>query len=191
MSNVIDSIESGFNRLARWLIALVAASIGLFAVLIPFNLVLINLHYGGMWWLHEAIEYALYVGVFIGAPWVLQQGAHIRVDLASIALPRTIAVYLERIIDMAGCGLCILLFTYGIRAAKQVHEPLAEAPVGAVQGAECMRDRLWPVARCVACWSGCFPGWWCCPAPSSCPRLVCHGSASWTWVHDPLKPPTG
>lgn len=117
MGNVIDRIEAGFNRLAGWLIALVAASIGLFAVLIPFNLVLINLHYGGMWWLHEAIEYALYIGVFIGAPWVLQQGAHVRVDLAAIALPKTAAVFLERLIDAIGCGLCIVLFVYGLRAA--------------------------------------------------------------------------
>ena len=63
----LDKLESGFNRFLGFLIALVAASIGLFAVLIPVNLLLIKAQWGAIWWLHEAVEYALYVGVFIGA----------------------------------------------------------------------------------------------------------------------------
>ena len=55
-----------------------AVSIGLIAVLIPLNLLLIKMQWGSIWWLYEAVEYALYVGVFIGAPWVLRQGAHVR-----------------------------------------------------------------------------------------------------------------
>ena len=66
---------------------LVAVSIGLIAVLIPLNLFLVTLKWGSFPWLFEAVEYALYVGVFIGAPWVLRQGAHIRVDVVTAALP--------------------------------------------------------------------------------------------------------
>jgi len=116
MRTQLDSFESGFNRLTLFLAALVALSIGLIAVLIPINLFLIKFQLGSMWWLYEAVEYALFVGVFIGAPWVLQQGAHVRVDILVSALPRLQAVRLERVIDVAGGVLCLVLCYYGMRA---------------------------------------------------------------------------
>ena len=117
MRSILEATEAGFNRFLRFLISIVAASIGLFAVLIPLNLLLIKTNLGAIWWLHEAVEYALYVGVFIGAPWVMQQGAHVRVDVFASALPQRAAVQLERLLDCFGVGLCGLLCFYGARAA--------------------------------------------------------------------------
>ncbi|MGK0172939.1 MAG: hypothetical protein ACI9W2_004683, partial [Gammaproteobacteria bacterium] len=77
MAAFLDTVERGFSALLDALIGVVALSIGLIAFAIPLNLLLVKMHWGNFWWLHEAIEYALYVGVFIGAPWVLQQGAHV------------------------------------------------------------------------------------------------------------------
>jgi TRAP-type C4-dicarboxylate transport system permease small subunit len=115
MRRQLDLFEAGFNRAMVFLAALVALSIGLFAVLIPLNLLLIKLQLGGMWWLYESVEYALYFGVFIGAPWVLQQGAHVRVDVLSSALPKEAAARLEQLVDIAGVSLCLLLCFYGVR----------------------------------------------------------------------------
>ncbi len=115
MTKILNTIEAGFNRFIGFLIALVAASIGLFAVLIPLNLLLIKMHWGALGWLNEAVEYALYVGVFLGAPWVLQQGAHVRVDLFYSALPIKYGVHLERLLDTIGVVLCLTLFVYGVR----------------------------------------------------------------------------
>ncbi len=97
------------------LAALVALSIGLFTVLIPLNLLFIKLQWGGIWWLYEGVEYALYFGVFIGAPWVLQQGAHVRVDVLTLALPKEAAARLEQVVDIAAASLCVLLCFYGVR----------------------------------------------------------------------------
>ncbi|MCP5089067.1 MAG: TRAP transporter small permease subunit [Rhodobacteraceae bacterium] len=116
MNSLIDSIEVGFNRFLRFLISLVAASIGLFAIFIPINLLLIKQQWGALWWLNESIEYALYVGVFIGAPWVLQQGAHVRVDVFVSLLPHRAAVQMERVLDLLGALLCTILCFYGTRA---------------------------------------------------------------------------
>ena len=116
MTNFLDLLESAFNRFITLLIGLVAASIGLFAILIPINLLLIKLQWGAFWWLHESVEYALYIGVFLGAPWVLQQGAHVRIDVVASALPEKIAIQLERLVDVIGAGLCIVLCFYGTRA---------------------------------------------------------------------------
>ncbi len=115
MHRRLDLFEAGFNRAMFYFAALVAVSIGLFAVLIPLNLFLIKFKLGNIWWLYESVEYALYFGVFIGAPWVLQQGAHVRVDVLASALPRAAAALLEQVLDVIGALLCVLLCFYGVR----------------------------------------------------------------------------
>ena len=115
MASRIDAFEAVFARFVEWLAVLVAVSIGLIAVLIPLNLFLVKVEWGTLPWLFEAVEYALYVGVFIGAPWVLRQGAHIRVDVVTSALPASIAARLEKVLDVGGGALCLLLCVYGLR----------------------------------------------------------------------------
>ncbi len=122
MRRQLDAFEIGFNRVTHFLAVLVAISIGLIAVLIPVNLLLIKMQWSSLWWLYEAVEYTLYVGVFIGAPWVLHHGAHVRVDVLVTALPKNLAVQLERLVDIVGCVLCLVLFVYGARAALSEFE---------------------------------------------------------------------
>ena len=115
MRRQLDTFEAGFNKAIYFLAGLVAASIGSIAVLIPLNLFLVKFQLGSMWWLYEAVEYVLYVGIFIGAPWVLQQGAHVRVDVLVSLLPRAAAARLEQALDIAGAALCTFLCVYGLR----------------------------------------------------------------------------
>ena len=68
MNSPLDIFETYFIRLTHFFAALVAISIGLFAIFIPFNLFIIKAHIGSMWWLNGSIEYALFFGVFAGAP---------------------------------------------------------------------------------------------------------------------------
>ena len=96
MGSQFERFETAFNRMTLFFAALVAISIGLIAFLIPLNLVMIRLQLGGIWWLFEGIEYALFAGVFLGAPWVLQQNAHVKVDFLVSALPKAAAAQLER-----------------------------------------------------------------------------------------------
>jgi TRAP-type C4-dicarboxylate transport system permease small subunit len=117
MNKRLDTFEAGFAKFNLFLASLVAISLGLIAVLIPLNLLLVKAHWGSIWWLNEGIEYTLYVGVFIGAPWVLQQGAHVRVDVLTSALPANIAFRVEKFLDGAGFALCALLCFYGVRAS--------------------------------------------------------------------------
>ena len=106
----------GLTELLKLLIGLVAISIALFAALIPLNLFLIKSQMGSLSWLNESVEYALYVGVFIGAPWVLQQGAHVRVDVLLSAISNKAAMKMEILLCLVGAALCALLCYYGIRA---------------------------------------------------------------------------
>ena len=118
MTRLLDAVERLFNHLLKLLIAFVAVSIGLFALLIPVNLVLIKLQLGSLWWLNEAVEYALYVGVFIGAPWVLQQGAHVRVDVLVSVMPDSLAEKIEILLNIIGAAICAILCFYGMRATS-------------------------------------------------------------------------
>ncbi len=115
MRKQLDLFEAGFNRAMLVLAWCVGGSIGLFAVLIPLNLFLVKFHLGSMWWLYEAVEYTLYFGVFLGAPWVLQQGAHVRVDVLASALPEAAAARLEQVLNVLGTALCVFLCVYGLR----------------------------------------------------------------------------
>lgn len=117
MRAFLTVLERSYEGLLRFLIGLVALSIALIAILIPLNLLLVKLQWGNLWWLHEAVEYALYVGVFLGAPWVLRQGAHVRVDVLIANLSTVAARRLERAVDGAGALLCAALFVYGVRIA--------------------------------------------------------------------------
>ena len=101
---MLDLFESGFNRLAVFLAAIVALSIAAIAVMIPLNLLLVKTGSTGIWWLFEGVEYAL---------WVVSRGAgyfsktHTSVDLLSAALSDGAAA--AQHICQHGVALCILL----------------------------------------------------------------------------------
>ncbi|MDG2034393.1 MAG: TRAP transporter small permease subunit [Rhodospirillales bacterium] len=116
MNSLLDRFEIGFNRFTHICAALVAVSIALMTFLIPLNLFMVKAQLGGIWWLFEGVEYVLYMGVFIGAPWVLQKNAHVKVDVLLVNLPKNAAVKLERFIDFLGLVICGLLCFYGMRA---------------------------------------------------------------------------
>jgi TRAP-type transport system small permease protein len=117
MSKVLDRFETWFNAFNTFIAALVALSIGAFAILIPLDLVLRRLRWGELPWLNEGIEYALYVGVFLSAAWVLNKGAHVRVDIVIAALPRRLAMRMEKLLDIMGAVLCAVLCYYGVVSA--------------------------------------------------------------------------
>ncbi len=116
MGKSLDRFEAGFDRLMVFFASLVAVSIALFAILIPFDLFIRSVGWGSMWWLYEGIEYALYAGIFLGAPWVLKEGAHVRVDVLVATLPKKISARLEQALDLVGAAICAALTYYAVRS---------------------------------------------------------------------------
>ncbi len=117
MSSALDGFEAGFHRLNAFIAGLVGISIGLWAILIPLNLVLVRMEWGNMPWLIAIIEYSLYAGVFLGAPWVLQKNGHVRVDVLVVGLSDRSGRRLEFGIDLFGALLCTTLCIYGVSSA--------------------------------------------------------------------------
>ncbi|CAN0492337.1 unnamed protein product, partial [Discosporangium mesarthrocarpum] len=62
--------------------------------------------------LNEIIEYLLLAGVFLGAPWVLRQGSHVRVDLLVGNLHYPLAGCMDRLLVLVGFDLCLLVVLY-------------------------------------------------------------------------------
>ncbi|MEL6235361.1 MAG: TRAP transporter small permease [Pseudomonadota bacterium] len=115
MNRSIERFDAQFLRLNAAIAALVAASVGAFTLLLPFDFMLRKLRLGGLEWLNEGAEYFLYFGVFLSAAWVLQRGAHVRVDIVLTVLPRRAAVILERAMDIFGAALCLAMAYFGAR----------------------------------------------------------------------------
>lgn len=104
----------------RWFDALMSALCTAFAVLFGFftlmiciDIVLRRIGVASMPWLVEVIEYVMYGGTFLAAPWVLRQGEHVRVDLVLSSISKTRAIRLEQIIDMIGFCICIVMAWFG------------------------------------------------------------------------------
>lgn len=119
---LIHRIIAIHSSLLTSLGVLVGISIGLFALSIPLDLALRLGNLGNIPWLNEVIEYVLYAGIFLGAPWVLRQGAHVRVDLVSSSIPAGAARRLERGINLLGLGVSVLLCYYGILGMLDAYE---------------------------------------------------------------------
>ena len=65
-------------------------------------------------WLVEVIEYVMYGGTFLAAPWVLRQGEHVRVDLSSRSVPKPVAICLEQVVDALGALVSLVMCIYGV-----------------------------------------------------------------------------
>jgi TRAP-type transport system small permease protein len=71
----------------------------------------------GLAWSNEVSEYSLYLVTMLTAPWLLRQGRHIRVDVVLRVIPRKLGWYCEWACDLLALASCLVLATYGARAA--------------------------------------------------------------------------
>jgi TRAP-type transport system small permease protein len=116
MADLLKTFEALFKKLNAAIAGAVAVSIGLFTLLVPLDFILRKLRLGGLEWLNEGAEYFLFFGVFLSATWVLQKGAHVRVDIVISNLPARAAAWLERVMDLAGAALCAVMAYLGAKS---------------------------------------------------------------------------
>jgi TRAP-type C4-dicarboxylate transport system permease small subunit len=105
-----------FERVLEFFCTLFGLVLGVLILLMCVDIAIRNFRIGSLPFLLELTEYLLYAGTFLAAPWVLRQGAHVRVDAVLTALPRKAAVRLERLIDLIGLGITLVLVYYGALA---------------------------------------------------------------------------
>ncbi len=107
-------VDAGLGRFYDAMGTLAGLSIGLIAIAIVSDLMLRLAALGNLPGMQEIVEYTLFAGVFLTAPWLLRKGAHVRVDLLMQGLPRTGAIVLERAVDVLGFLICCVMVRYSI-----------------------------------------------------------------------------
>ncbi|NMM43041.1 TRAP transporter small permease [Rhodospirillaceae bacterium KN72] len=96
--------------------------LGLIAVMVSLDVILRNIGTASFPWLLESVEYALFAVSFLLAPWVLNQGSHVRVDVLVTKLPGKWAHRLDILADTLGFAVCALFTWYGSRVAVKAFE---------------------------------------------------------------------
>ncbi len=133
----MSAIARLYDRLHDLLAAAAALLIAFVAVGIAVDVVIRNTGFGVLAWMLEAAEYSLFLATFLGAPWVLRQGAHVRVDVVVDGLRPALKRGAEVLADVIGLAVSGALLYYSARVAWTAH----------VEGARAVKTFV-------------FPEWW-------------------------------
>ncbi len=106
MAAAYGAVHAGLAIVAALLIAFIALGISA-------DVISRNVGWGSLRGMLELAEYALFLSTFLGAPWVLAQGAHVRVDVVVDTLPSRVGWLLEILGDIVGLITSAVLFWYG------------------------------------------------------------------------------
>lgn len=68
-------------------------------------------------WMLEATEYCLFLATFLGAPWVLHLGEHVRIDMLVDKLPPAAARAVEVVMNVLGLSVSAVLLWYSAAVA--------------------------------------------------------------------------
>jgi TRAP-type C4-dicarboxylate transport system permease small subunit len=115
-------IGRAYDRLYALLGVVAAALFAAMALSISVDVIVRNSGVGTIPWINEAAEYMQYVAAFLGAPWVLRLGAHVRVDILLRAAPRRLAVALEVLANLAGMAISGTLLYYAVTVARNAYD---------------------------------------------------------------------
>lgn len=96
--------------------------IAVLAILIVYNVISRNLGYGSLNWIMEGSEYALGAATFLGAPWVLYENAHVRIDILLNNLPSQASRRLEKLINLFGATISIVFLYFMMAAGIEYYE---------------------------------------------------------------------
>lgn len=110
-----DAVLRGFALIFGGLVGFIAVTISLNIFLRLFGLHTVE-------WVSEVAEYAMYVGAFAAAPWVLRLGLHVKVDIISRSLPRATARAVDLLADAVSLAICLFTAFYSAGAAYNSFE---------------------------------------------------------------------
>jgi TRAP-type C4-dicarboxylate transport system permease small subunit len=120
-SPAVERLSALYGRLIDALAWVAAGLLFVMVVMICADVLLRNVAIGsgprGLPWSNEISESLLFLMTLLAAPWLLRQGAHIRVDIVLAALPRQLAWYCEWVCDALAFACCVIIAFYGYQAA--------------------------------------------------------------------------
>src|SRR5215471_14483936 len=115
MNGISAFCERLFNTLATAAALILLAMV----ILVTADIVLRNTLATGFAWSNEVTEYALYLTTLLTAPWLLQRGQHVRIDMALVLVPPRLAWTMEAAADLLGLAASLVLIWYGAAMTLQ------------------------------------------------------------------------
>lgn len=116
-TSLLGRADTAWGALVSWLCLVACALVALMVVVICADVVVRNLRLGNLPWATEVAEYTLYLSTFLAAPWLLRQGAHVRMDMVIKALPARLGWALEMVTDVVGIAACAALMVASAKVA--------------------------------------------------------------------------
>lgn len=120
-SPAVERVSQLYGGLIAALAGIAAALLFAMVAMICADVFLRNVDIGlgihGLSWSNEVSESILFLMTLLAAPWLLRQGAHIRVDIVLAVLPRRLAWYFEWVCDALAFVCCTIIALYGFQAA--------------------------------------------------------------------------
>ena len=117
----MDRVEAAYGRLLEAFALAGCVVLFLLMVMICADVLLRNVALvpgvDGLPWANEISEGMLYLLTMLVAPWLLRQGAHVRVDILLRVIPARGAWYCEWIADAIALACCAVMVVYGARSA--------------------------------------------------------------------------
>jgi len=105
LARLYDGLYAALGAVTATLIAVMALSISA-------DVVMRNVGLGTIPWVLELAEYMQFAAAFLGAPWALRLGAHVRVDILLHSVSRRTARGLDLLANLAGLGISAALFCF-------------------------------------------------------------------------------
>lgn len=114
-----NAVARAYDALINGLAIVSGGIFGLMAFFIFADVVIRNVSGGGLAWVIELMEYAMYVATVFAAPWVLRQGAHVAVDVVTANLPQGLRRIVSVFVNLLGSAICFVVFYYSSIATWQ------------------------------------------------------------------------
>ena len=105
-------IVRAYDALIGGLAVIGGAIFGLMAFFIAADVVARNTMGGGLAWVIETLEYAMYIATVFAAPWVLREGAHVSVDVVTANLPERVRRVVNTFVNVLGAVICSIICYY-------------------------------------------------------------------------------
>lgn len=115
-SGPLSRMDQAWGALLDGLGLLACLLIAIMVVVICADVVARNLGWGNLPWATEVAEYTLYLSTFLAAPWLVRQGAHVRMDIVLKTLPDGLAWWLELVMDAVAIVTCASLMLASAKA---------------------------------------------------------------------------
>jgi TRAP-type C4-dicarboxylate transport system permease small subunit len=111
-----DSLQHVYNRLIQAGAAVSGAVFVFMMLVVSLDSVLRYVFNSPLGWVVEVNEYLLLYVTFLGAPWLLRQDGHVRVDLLFAYIPERVARRLTMWTSVLGAAACLVLCAAGCQA---------------------------------------------------------------------------